>query len=206
MLRSSAVGPLGRISVICLFIFGYLASGCGSDYRTSEEKNFILHANTEDLEVHAALQRLTDKFNLHAGFKAISYSEAKDGSNSPISLVKNLVRCSESDDPNDRKIGCGQWLADVSQEDQVSAFGGPRPKQVTSYHMRLELDDEWFRARMNSEDPDSQLDLMKLFFHEVGHGLQMGHDPVQSAVMFRDISGSKDFNGFFRRVRDFFAI
>lgn len=204
MLRSTALRPFGLVTSFFLFSFAILMNGCGSDYRTAEEKNFILHANSSDKDVHLALRRLTEKFNQYSGFTAIQYTEKAEESNSPITLVKNLVRCSEGDDPKDKKIGCGQWLADVSQEN--GSLDGSRPRQLTTYHMRIELDDEWFRTHMNASDSQSQVDVMKLFFHEVGHGLKMGHDPEQTSVMYRDISGNKDFNAFFVRVREFFAI
>ena len=205
MLRSTP-GRLGQ-SFFFILLISLTISACGSEYRYSEEKNYVLHANTDDAAIHKALKELTAKFNYRAGFTAIHYTDKKDEANSTINLVKGLTRCSDADDPKDKKIGCGQWLADVAQDDPVGAIGGPRPRQVTSYSMRLELDDEWFRTRMNATDSENQADLEKLYFHEVGHGLQMGHDVGQpTSMMYPNISGKKDYDSFFRRVRAFFAI
>ena len=70
--------------------------------------------------------------------------------------------------------------------------------------MRLELDKEYVTSRLGGNEA-KRYELMKLFFHEIGHGLQMDHDPDPKAVMYYDISGNKDFDKYFEGVRAYFA-
>ena len=73
-------------------------------------------------------------------------------------------------------------------------------KQTITYSMRLEFDEHYFLSRLGNRDPKILNEKYKLFFHEVGHGLQMGHVPGTRDVMYYDISGDKDFKPFFQRA------
>ena len=71
--------------------------------------------------------------------------------------------------------------------------------------MRLELDEEFVKLKINSIKDADKNDIRKLFYHEVGHGMQMLHHPDQSNVMYYDITGEKNFTLYFADVRTFFA-
>jgi hypothetical protein len=49
-------------------------------------------------------------------------------------------------------------------------------------------------------------DNQKLFFHEVGHGLEMNHITTDvSEVMYPDVGGDKNFPLYFTRVQAYMA-
>jgi predicted Zn-dependent protease len=72
--------------------------------------------------------------------------------------------------------------------------------------MRLEFDEEYFRTRTgSSETSKMRIEKQKLFFHEVGHGLQLDHSANQEDVMYFDISGDKSFANYFNYVRSYLS-
>lgn len=180
-----------RISVIAI-----LLTSCGMPVSDRSVKDFVISCMECDVALHDGFRNLVHNYNNQAGIEALHYTSSSEEANSPLYLTKGL-------NIRDGKVGWGQWIAET--EERRTFLPDPRSIRTTSYSMRLELDDEFVRTKISSLTESDQTDMKKLFYHEVGHGLQMGHDPDISSVMYYDISGTKDFESYFVRVREFFA-
>jgi hypothetical protein len=174
----------------------WFVTSCGMSTQESSVKNFTLSCVNADTAVHDGFRALVSKYNSEAGFEALSYTANPDDANSPIYLSKGLNQ-------REGKVGWGQWLSET--EERRTYLPQPKALRTTSYSMRLELDEDFMRLKINSMKESDQIDVRKLFYHEVGHGMQMDHDPDVSSVMYYDISGDKDFPAYFSKVQAFFG-
>jgi len=181
-----------------LFILIILVTtACGGAYEQIEIKDYALSLDSSNPDMHHAMYRLIARFNREAGVEALRYEANPNQANSTITITSGLTE-------RDGKVGWGQWIRETRTENHLDAFRGGQPKRISVYSMRLEFDKDFVARRMHSDSQMDQYDLYKLFAHEAGHGLQMGHDPEPESVMYFDISGKKDFDPFYERVRTFF--
>lgn len=180
-------------------LFAVLSS-CGTSYHEEEIKDYTLATDSHDPVIKDELARLTKDFNDSAGFEAIKFSYDISHANSIITITKGL-------DSRDGNLGYGQWIAEIDEESSATRVtGGRQPHRTTVYSMKIEFDEDYLVSHLNPTTPAEKDELRTLYFHEVGHGLQMNHDPEVSSVMYKYISGTKDFASFFGRVRQYFGI
>jgi predicted Zn-dependent protease len=71
--------------------------------------------------------------------------------------------------------------------------------------MQVEFDQDFLNSNNKDENGALNIEIRKLFAHEVGHGFQLQHAPEERDVMYYDISGDKDFSSYWPRIREFFA-
>ena len=96
-------------------------------------------------------------------------------------------------------VGWGQWISEIRAENPLTKLPGEKAKRTIAYSMRVEFDAEYMRR-------NDLYGKQKLFFHEVGHGLEMDHNPTDAAdVMYPDVVGEKDFDQYFNRVRQYLS-
>ncbi len=159
-----------------------------------EQKEYRLYVNSEDSKVQDEFRSLVDLFNARTCAKVIALVDNADDANSHIVLTKGLQQ-------RDGKVGWGQW-------ERISYSGGPTGTDETLvYTMSLEFDYDYVYNRLGSDNESKRKSLTNLFDHEIGHGLQMEHDTTNTrSVMYPDISGTKDFEPFFKDVRRFFEL
>lgn len=181
---------------IQILSFAWLMTSCGMSTQERSVKSFTLSCMNADTALHDGFRALVSKYNSEAGFEALHYTANPDEANSPVYLSKDLNQ-------REGKVGWGQWLSET--EERRTYLPQPKAMRTTSYSMRLELDEDFMRLKINSMKESDQTDVRKLFYHEVGHGFQMGHDPEVSSVMYYDITGDKDFPAYFTKVREFFG-
>ena len=183
------------------FIFSLVTqlAACGS-YDTTKVKDYRMHVvNGTPVQVQT-FQRLISDFNTFAGETVLTYADLPENANSPIIVTSGLKEHSDRGD----KVGYGQWLSASEQENPLSAIGRS-PTRTVKFSMRVEFDAKYFEAHKADTDDDIYA-RQKLFFHEIGHGLELEHDDVHKTnVMYPDIGGDKDFGGFFRYVRSYMA-
>lgn len=186
---------LGLILVLAMPLF----NACGSfKYDVKEVKKYKIHMESSDAEVQKQFEELIVKYNDKIGFEALTYEASATDANSTATLTAGLQN-------RDGKVGWGQWTKESKQESPFERPVGARPERVESYSMQLEFDMDYYNQRMNTSDEEKQTQLYKLFAHEVGHGFQMNHDTDVRSVMYPDISGDKDFEPYYERVRSFFS-
>lgn len=184
------------VLIASLFV-SFVTVGCGRSYEEHEVKEYRLAVDSTDVTIQQLFSGLIDTYNNDAGFKALTYVSAGASSNSQIILTPGL-------NARDGKIGWGQWIKNI-EEDSPNALATDTPVRTVHYTMRLELDADYVKTRMNATETDKRYELFKLFAHEVGHGFMMNHDPDPKSVMYYEVSGNKDFPTYFQRVRTFFA-
>jgi len=186
--------------VLCAFFSLILGSGlmaCGQSYDDKEVKDYRLTVIDGTPQQNKMLRTMIDGYNRAAGFLAMRWVDDAEQANSAVILTKGLH-------DRDGKVGWGQWLSET-EHDKNFALPGDTIERTTTYSMRLEFDLDYVESRFGSGDADKEYDVKKLFTHEVGHGLFLGHATDASDVMYYDISGQKDFDQHFEYVREYFG-
>lgn len=179
--------------VLPVFALAFTAA-CGSSYQTVKVKEYRLALVQGDPVYKDEFRSLAADFNAYAQMHVLDFEDTGANANSAIIMTQGL----ESE--TDGKVGLGQWLSE-STSDSPFTSPGSHPKRTVYYSMRLEFDVDYFHERLGA-GAQNRYEKQKLFFHEVGHGLEMDHvqdDPTD--VMYPDISGDKNFSTFFARVR-----
>jgi hypothetical protein len=186
-----------RIFVALPLFFWTLS--CGSTSRVEKFKNYRLSLVETNATLEPEFRKLIKDFNKLAGSEVLIYAPSIQEANSAIVITSGLKA------QTDGKIGLGQWLAESQTTDPGFDFGASVSKQKIYYSMRLEFDKEYFMTRLEVTE-SNEYDKQKLFFHEVGHGLEMDHNYKDVGdLMYPDITGSKNFNFFFNSVRQYMA-
>lgn len=176
-----------------------IATSCGSAYKVEKFKSYRLFLVEPHPDLEPEFRILIDEFNVQAGQKVLTYAKDAEDANSAIVVTSGLKNATAG------KVGLGQWLAESRTSDNSFSIDGSSSKQKVFYSMRIEFDLEYFMTRLG-HDPTKQYDKQKLFFHEVGHGLEMNHNYKNTDdLMYPDISGKKDFNYFFQEVRKYMS-
>lgn len=175
----------------------FLPACGGGNYETTKVKKYSLAILNQPADVQSEFQRLIDEFNDYTGFDVLSYASSPDAANSSVILTEGLR------EKTGGKVGLGQWLSETKSDGPISAPGS-RPQREVSYSMRLEFDAAYIRTNIGHKDRAKIIDNQKLFFHEVGHGLELNHDDTSTRnVMHSNIDGDKDFEPFFVLVRNY---
>ena len=196
MKKSSAFGFLEH-RILPLFVCSqlFLFLGCGKAYKVEKFKEYRLHIAESPAPMENEFRSLINEFNNLAGMRVLVWESDPSKANSAIIVTSGLKAKTGG------KIGLGQWIAESETSETSMSLNGSKSKQKIYYSMRLEFDLEYFKNR--SENNQQNLyEKQKLFFHEAGHGLEMNHNTQQTDdLMYPDISGTKDFEKFFKKVR-----
>lgn len=188
----------GCLSVFVTLILTLFACGTPSKYEEIVRKDFRLYIDSSDLNVQAEFKSLIESFNAHSCLKALQYVPSRDLANSTVVLTKGLQN-------QDSKVGWGQWKTVTYHSSPFDQPPLTRGKRTVVHTMNLEFDYDYFYKHMNKSQSSENNELFKLFSHEVGHGLQMKHTNDPKDVMYPDISGTKYFELYFRKVKEFFG-
>jgi hypothetical protein len=173
-------------------------AACGGSYQTVKVKSYTLSLAQGDRVFVDTFKQLVAEFNKEVGQPVLTYVDDPSAANSPIILTKGL------ESSTDGKVGLGQWISESRADNPFTTMPGQRLGRTVTYSMRIEFDWDFFdqrRGATSSNDTDKR----KLFFHEVGHGLEMNHVTDPGDVMYPDIAGDKDFNTYLQRVRTYMA-
>jgi hypothetical protein len=199
---SNCVAWAKPIGLLCFFSF--LVACGGQKYTTEHIQDFRFYTEEQDDEVNEALQLLTDQYNDEIGFTAISWADNPDEANSRIQFPRGLRQ-------REQKLGLGQWITVMTEEGQDILPSSDPLKRSIYYSMELSFDFQNFKSKAENRDRPSSSDwehLYHLFCHEVGHGLQMGHEIDKSSVMYESIPDASrpnvDYPDYFRQALKFF--
>lgn len=190
--------PFPDLSRICRSIAAllmFLSIGCGSKVETVKVKNYKMALVERVLSLETEFMQLIRDFNKAARLNVLTYEKDLAQANSPIIVTKGLKTKTGG------KIGLGQWVAQTESSSSFALTSQSSRQETTYFSMRVEFDADYLQARLGSSDPVKQYEKQKLFFHEVGHGLEMDHVKDPRDVMYDDVDGEKDFEAFFDRVR-----
>ena len=192
---------LPRASRLLLSIFAISSlAACGSSsYDTTKVKSYKLAVLSTNADIKTEFKKLIADFNTEAGMTVVNYVDSASDANSSIILTPGLR------EKTGGKVGLGQWLSETRSDNPMTSIGKD-PKQEIDYSMRLEFDETYITDNMGHNDRQKIIENQKLFFHETGHGLEMNHNPNDIRdVMYPDVSGDKDFDPFFAKVRNYMA-
>ncbi len=189
---------ISLLKTLFLLLSIQLITACGSGVRTTEVHEYTMAVLDNDQEVKWEFQKLITEFNEYSGLEVIRYVDNASQANSVVFLTEGL----KANSPQHNKIGYGQWLAEIQEEQWYSKPGQERQRTV-SYAMRIELDSEYIRSRMEAETSNAKKEKQVLFFHEVGHGLEMDHHDDHTDIMYKDVAFNREFDPYFDRVREY---
>lgn len=173
-------------------------TSCGAQVERSEIKTYVL-AVKDSNPIHIPLvKRMIEDYNSEAGFRALEFSDSLDTANCPVIITKGLEK-------RDGKVGWGQWFSSTERNGLMVPLPGTRTTETVSYSLQVEFDEDFLRSNHDpSKNGALNLEIRKLFAHEIGHGFQFTHAPEEDDVMYYDISGDKNFGKYWPRVREFF--
>jgi hypothetical protein len=174
-----------------------LGVSCGSKVETVKVKNYRMALVERVLSFETEFMQLVRDFNQAARLNVLAYEKDLAQANSPIVVTKGLKAKTGG------KIGLGQWIAQTDSSTSFALASQSSRQDTTYFSMRLEFDADYIQSRLGTGDPVKQFEKQKLFFHEVGHGLEMDHVKDPRDVMYEDVDGEKDFEAFFNRVRTY---
>lgn len=192
---------------LCLPILGFclLLTSCGT-YTTNHVRDYRIYVDSSDDEVRETVRVLADDYNEQFGGQALTIVNTEEESNSSISFINGLKE-------RENKLGLGQWITVTSEEGQnlLPTSGDSQLEKTVLYSMEIDFDLGNFKSKMDSRDSKNDgawKHLYHLFCHEVGHGLQMGHEKYKTSVMYKSIpDNSRDgvrYDSYFRNAREFF--
>jgi hypothetical protein len=185
--------PLRAAPLALLVVLSSLLAACGNSYQTTEIKQYKLTLVSGDPTLVPELKKLVADYNQQAGIHVLDYVDDPSEANSAIVITQGL-RAQTGD-----KVGLGQWLSETKTDSPLSTLPGAPVKRTVTYTMRVEFDHDYMTS-------STHYDNQKLFFHEVGHGLQMDHISTDiSEVMYPDVGGTKNFAPYLQRVRAYMA-
>lgn len=180
-----------------VFIFSSLVIGCGSSVEVIKVKDYRIAVETQHPEAKKDIQRILNLFNEYSGIEILKNQSDASTANSFITLKKGLRNNSYSN-----HIGYGQWI--VESEEIVTNSLNSRRRRTLRYSMNIELDEDYMLSRVGDLTAEKEKEKQVLLFHEIGHGLEMGHHPSDpNDIMFKDVSRQKKFSNFFERVRNY---
>lgn len=185
------------------FIFIVLAvafSSCGARVQKTEVKTFVLGLKDSDTSYRPLVRRMIEDYNTNVGFRALEFADSMDSANCPILITRGLEK-------RDGKVGWGQWFSSTERTGVMVPVSvpGAETKETIRYTMQVEFDQDFLTSNNKDENGALNIEIRKLFAHEVGHGFQLQHTPEERDVMYYDISGDKDFTSYWPRIREFFA-
>lgn len=173
---------------------------CGAQVEKTEVKKYVMALKEGDSSHKPLIKKLIEDYNANLGYQVLEFTDSIDSANSPIIVTKGLEK-------RDGKVGWGQWFSQTERRGSVIQVPGQKIKETTSYSLQVEFDEDFLKSNNKETTPGLiNYEIRKLFAHEIGHGFQMPHAPVERDVMYFDISGDKDFTGYWPQVREFFGI
>jgi hypothetical protein len=162
-----------------------------------------MYTEVEDETLKDAIDFLIYSFNDEAGLEAIVPVESQDQANSTIRFKSGLRNDGD-------KLGYGQWKTWTALSEDGFVLSERTVTKTITYSMDVVFDYENFRDKASNPDRTSGdwAHIYHLFCHEIGHGLQMGHDANVNSVMYETIPEESrprvDYVAFFKRARSFF--
>jgi hypothetical protein len=179
-------------------LFAFLFVSCGAQVDKSEIKTYVLALQNSDSSHTPLVKKMIEDYNAEAGFRALEFSDSIDNANCPVIITKGLEK-------RDGKVGWGQWFSTTERDGLMVPIPGTRSTETVRYSLQVEFDEDFLKSNNKSGTNGAlNVEIRKLFAHEIGHGFQFQHVPEENDIMYYDISGDKDFSTYWPRIRGFF--
>ncbi len=195
MQTPTPTSPILKIFAVLTFaVISLLQVGCGP-VDVSNEKNYVFFIDTQDALVQEAFEKILTRLNQEVGLEAFTVTSDRNAANSSITFVEGLEK-------SDGKIGYGRYVRETRRTGPLSL----NPKIKNKYSIEAEFDLDYVKKRATANLViDLQMDLFKLVAHEIGHGLEKPHENEETALMYYNISGFKNFPPYFQDVHDYLS-
>jgi hypothetical protein len=194
---------------------------CGGGGEEVHIRDYRVFINTKDPAIESEIRDIIYGFNQGVGAKLFTPVKTQEEANSTINLV-SIPKDASGNGP----IGLGWALADVVEIGSAGDRIMGNSKTEVYYGMKIDLDTDYVYRKMGLaltgrnaardatgskaaivRSKDAKRDLKTLVTHEKGHGIGFKHDETnQEAVMFPEVGGPKDFDGFFAGTRSFLGL
>lgn len=192
--------PSRRLFPLITLLAALCATACGSDYKVVKVKQYRLALTQGDASFKSTFESLINDFNTAAGSTVLTFENDAAKANCSIAVIKDLVK-QNADGLGTGKVGLGQWVTQSKQDNPVVIVPGEKPTETILYSMNVQFDQDYLKN-------GTKYDLQKLFYHEVGHGLELDHNEAnQKDVMYPDVGvgDTKDFDSYFKYVKSYMA-
>ena len=194
----------------CVYIFVFLSIGCQTDIYTTDikEYRFTIEPRTERnvLLFRSFFRAFNRQFEKQFGQpRLLQLTSTKTNNTSTIHIGdNNQYRIRNIDGQEYKTVGKGNW----QRNSYVHIYGGIllRQQKVIEniYSMKLYFNEHYLHEWHSSTDYLTRQQAYTLFLHELGHGMQMGHEPESTDIMYYQINrNKKDLSAFMRRVAKF---
>lgn len=176
------------ISLLVFVIF----LGCG---KTEEKKDYRILVETDNVELIEIVKTLANHYNNQLGSNVLSIVNQGESYNSSIGFIDGL-------DVKENKLGYGSSSKTTTYywDDSV----------LVEHSLEVVFDLRSFTRRMayiNDPNSDGFKFLYHLFCHEIGHGLRMNHEDVETSIMYYAIPiqprDNLDYSDYFEKIRHF---
>lgn len=190
-----------NLMMMNIILLVFLNVGCGSRGDTLK-KEYRFYLETNDDAVERVINHLFKELNESAKTNKFGVVDGVETANSRISLQEDLLI-------NERKLGFGQYII-WKRPNHIANF--IRTKGTTKeFGISISFDKETIIEAADifmAGNDESDLFLKRLFFHEIGHGLEMNHDDDPDSVMYYAVPRGEDlydteFENYFQKVRTY---
>ena len=192
--------PSRRLFPLITLITALFATACGPGYKVVKVKQYRLALTQGDASFKATFESLINDFNNATGSTVLMFENNPAKANCSIAVIKDLV-LQNADGLGTGKVGLGQWVTQTKQDNPLVIVPGEKPTETILYSMNVQFDQGYLKD-------GTRYDLQKLFYHEVGHGLELDHNTTnEHEVMYPDVGvgDTKDFDAYFKYVRSYIA-
>lgn len=176
-------------------------AGCG-EYHETHVKVYNLYFHTSSAKIQQEARRLIATYNRDVGMPVLAYASNIEDANSNVVFRYGL-------NATENKLGFGRWETTTYQEPDYRRVEGRTLERVVVHSMELEFDQTIFEEYAGRPTWDADWKMLYLLFcHEVGHGLQMGHQEQDNNDVMYPRVGRNDsvrFDRYFDQVRLFMS-
>ncbi|MEN9835629.1 MAG: hypothetical protein RL011_1822 [Pseudomonadota bacterium] len=200
MLLPLAAVPGRRLFSFLTIISSLMLAACSSDYKVVKVKQYRMALTQGDSSFKSMFESLINDYNKAAGSTVLIFENDPAKANCSIAVIKNLVN-QDTEGVGTGKVGLGQWVTQSKAENPLLVVPGDKPTETVYYSMNVQFDFDYMKD-------GSTYERQKLFYHEVGHGLELDHTEVnESDVMYPDVGvgDPKSFDSYFQYVRSYMA-
>lgn len=173
-------------AIPAFMVIAVLSPGCGPLEQALTVRDYRVAVDSKSSHVRLKVEQLVHAFNRELGDSVLTYVSDPAQATSPIRLIPGL-------EDRSGKLGLGAQTYTTERR-------GLTLRRRLSF--QIDLDKDFVMQRSpGKEGTIAHDDLRLLLYHEIGHGLGLGHSSNPVDVMYFDLNGAKDFPSFFTTVR-----
>ena len=187
----------------CVSLILYIACGDGSPLLRHKKKYYFVVSPSTPENLHV-VKSYFHEFNSQFSSEVLHLTRRGGLPSDQISSITFTPNMSKKEGKDKDKLGWAHWESCTRFTNLQDWLKGPH-KILTKIHtMHIEFDGTQLKAWHNSQQDQDLLKAKSLFYHELGHGFHMKHEPENSSVMYATINSSpKNFRDFYLKSERF---